>query len=76
MTTDVEMNRVAASPAGASAPAEGTASPLPDYEARGLTAETAPAFARDNCAFLLGGQAGAAASPTATPEGGWLASQT
>jgi predicted TIM-barrel fold metal-dependent hydrolase len=54
---------------------EGTASPLPDYAARGLTAETAPAFARDNCAFLLGGQAGAAVGPTATPGGGWLATR-
>jgi len=54
---------------------EGTASPLPDYEARGLTAETAPAFARDNCAFLLGGQADTAAAPAATPGGGWLATR-
>jgi hypothetical protein len=54
---------------------EGTALPLPDYAARGLDADTAPAFARENCAFLLGGRAGAAASPTATSEGGWLATR-
>jgi hypothetical protein len=54
---------------------EGAASPLPDYAARGLTPESAPAFARENCAFLLGGQAGAAPVPTAAPGGGWLASQ-
>jgi hypothetical protein len=55
---------------------EGTASPLPDYGRRGLTAETAPAFSRENCAFLLGGPAGVVRSPTAPGEGGWLAAQS
>jgi predicted TIM-barrel fold metal-dependent hydrolase len=55
---------------------EGTASPLPDYAARGLTAETAPAFSSSNCAFLLGADDEPVAPPTEV-EGrpGWLASQ-
>jgi predicted TIM-barrel fold metal-dependent hydrolase len=55
---------------------EGTSSPLPDYAARGLTAETAPAFARENCAFLLGADEGPVAAPTVERDAGWLASQT
>jgi hypothetical protein len=55
---------------------EGTASPLPDYAARGLTPAAARAFAHDNCAFLLGGQARAVAAPTAPRGGGWLASRS
>ena len=54
---------------------EGTDTPRADYEARGLDAHSAPAFAHDNCAFLLGGEAGVIAGPVARREGGWLATQ-
>jgi predicted TIM-barrel fold metal-dependent hydrolase len=54
---------------------EGTDTPLADYAARGLGPETAPAFSRDNCAFLLGADTGTVAAPTARSDAGWLASQ-
>lgn len=54
---------------------EGTDSPLADYAARGLTAETAPGFARENCAFILGVDEAPVAPPTVERAAGWLASQ-
>jgi predicted TIM-barrel fold metal-dependent hydrolase len=55
---------------------EGTASPLPDYAARGLTAATAPAFASGNCGFLLGvADASVAAPAEEAGRAGWLASR-
>jgi len=54
---------------------EGTDAPLPDYEARGLDADSAPALCRDNIGFLLGDDVGAVAAPTARREGGWLATE-
>jgi predicted TIM-barrel fold metal-dependent hydrolase len=54
---------------------EGTAEPRREYEARGLTAETAPAFTRGNCAFVLGADEDPVAAPTVERDGGWLASQ-
>ena len=54
---------------------EGTDAPLPDYEARGLDADSAPALYRDNIGFLLGGEASTVAAPAARREGGWLATE-
>ena len=54
---------------------EGTDAPLPDYEARGLDAESAPALYHDNIGFLLGAEAGMVAAPTVRREGGWLATE-
>jgi hypothetical protein len=55
---------------------EGTADPRRDYEARGLTPESAPAFARGNCGFLLGSDEAPVAPPSPGPgRAGWLASR-
>jgi len=54
---------------------EGTDTPRADYEARGIDAETAPAFAHDNCAFLLGADTAAVAAPVARSDAGWLATE-
>jgi predicted TIM-barrel fold metal-dependent hydrolase len=54
---------------------EGTDSPLADYATRGLDAETAPALAHDNCAFLLGAGNGAIAAPATRSDAGWLATE-
>lgn len=54
---------------------EGTGTPLADYEVRGLTADSAPAFTRDNCAFLLGADAGPVVAPAARADAGWLATE-
>ena len=49
---------------------EGTDAPLPDYEARGLDADSAHALYRDNIGFLLGGEASTVAAPTAAARRG------
>ncbi|HLM16993.1 MAG TPA: hypothetical protein VK549_04160, partial [Acidimicrobiia bacterium] len=54
---------------------EGTDTPRADYEARGLDADSAPAFAHDNCAFLLGADTGVVAAPVASSDRGWLATE-
>jgi predicted TIM-barrel fold metal-dependent hydrolase len=54
---------------------EGTSTPLADYAARGLDAESAPAFAHDNCAFLLGADVAAVAPPAVRGDAGWLATE-
>jgi hypothetical protein len=54
---------------------EGTDTPLADYATRGLDAESSPAFAHDNCAFLLGAPADGVPTPITRVESGWLASE-
>jgi predicted TIM-barrel fold metal-dependent hydrolase len=54
---------------------EGTNTPLRDYAARGLDADSAPAFARDNCAFLLGADEAPIVAPGVRSDAGWLATE-
>jgi predicted TIM-barrel fold metal-dependent hydrolase len=54
---------------------EGTDTPLADYEARGVHADSAPALCRENIGFLLGAEASTVAAATERRDGGWLATE-
>jgi predicted TIM-barrel fold metal-dependent hydrolase len=55
--------------------AEGTRHPRPDYEARGLDPQTAPALCHDNMSYLLGGESTTIEPPVVSGGAGWLATK-